>query len=82
MANEILKWNEDTLNAIVRARDTGAKLAGRFTGDVLKNLRDNYAAAIANVILVLSALFSSLQFVGGESEKPKRLKRKGGETHV
>ncbi len=41
-----------------------------------------YAAAIANVILVLSALFSSLQFVGGESEKPKRLKRKGGETHV
>ncbi len=49
MANEILKWNEDTLNAIVRARDTGAKLAGRFTGDVLKNLRDNYATAIAKV---------------------------------
>ena len=41
-----------------------------------------YAAAIANVILVLSALFSSLQFVGGESEKPKRIKRKGVETHV
>ena len=49
MANEILKWNEDTLNAIVRARDTGAKLAGRFTGDVLKNLRDNYATAIDKV---------------------------------
>ncbi len=47
MANEILKWNEDTLNAIVKARDTGARLAGRFTGDVLKNLRDNHAKDIA-----------------------------------
>lgn len=47
MANEILKWNEDTLNAIVKARATGAALAGRFTGDVLKNLRDNHADNIA-----------------------------------
>ena len=49
MANEILKWSEETLTAIVKAHATGDALAGRFTGDVLKNLTNNYGPAIAAV---------------------------------
>ena len=35
-----------------------------------------YAAAIANIILVLSVLFSALQFAGGDGEKPAKKPRR------